>query len=155
MTWQAVNGMRYAIVGAGGPSGILQRAGKERRGAAVIASVSAPTGAAGTIEPGDIPAVRQALDEWGVTEVVIPDQPGLPPYDQISSVTFAAALVTAATGRRPIHQEDAWVWSGVASASHWAFPTAARVSLCTNGLALRGVAAVDAVAECVLTPIGP
>lgn len=150
MTWQAVDAMRFAMVGAGGPSGILQRTGEERRGAAVIAAASAPPGVNEAVGPGDVPAVSRALRQWGVTMVVIPDQTDLPVYDQISSVTFAAALITASTGRRPIHKEDAWVWRGVASDPPAAFRSDARISACTHGTAVRGVTAVDAATNCVL-----
>ena len=149
MTWQAVDGMNYSIVGVGGPSGVPQRAGKERDGAAVIARVSAFTPTPTVIAPGDIAAVRQALAGWGVTKVVIPDQTDLPTYDQVTSVTVAAELITAATGERPDHQENAWVWDVAGTASHRAIPTGARLTDCSNGLAGRGTAAVDEVVDCL------
>ena len=150
MTWQAVDGMHYSMVGVGGPSGIPQRAGTERDGAAVIAGVSAYNPTSPVITPDDVSVVRQALAGWGVTKVVIPDQADLPTYDQITSVTVAAELVTAATGRPPDHQENAWVWSIDPTDSHRAIPTAARLVDCPVGLAGRGTAAVDQVVGCVL-----
>jgi hypothetical protein len=154
MTWQAVDGMNFSMVGVGGPSGILQRTGEEGGGAAVIADVSRPTRTSTLITTSDIAAVGQALAEWGVTRVVIPDQADLPTYDQIFSVTTAAALITAATGRRPGHQENAWVWDVGVTASQRAIPTGARLIDCSQGLARRGAAAVDKVAECVSTTPG-
>ena len=154
MTWQAVDGMNYSMVGVGGPSGILQRAGKERSGAAVIAGVSSPTPTPTVITTADIVAVRQALIEWGVTRVVIPDQADLPTYDRIGSATTAAALVTAATGQRPSLQQHAWVWGVGATASNRGVPTGARLIDCANGLPRRGTAAINLVAECVLNGSG-
>jgi hypothetical protein len=86
--------------------------------------------------------------------VVVPDQADLPPYDHVTSVPFAVALITAATGQRPIHQADAWVWTGVDRTHPASLPTGSRLQECTNGVAVRGVAAVDAVAVCVLAPTG-
>jgi hypothetical protein len=116
MAWQAVDGMDYSIVEAGGPSGIPQRAGPERLGQVALAGASRPPGAAASVPVGAAADVRRALADWGVTLVVIPDQAGLPAYDQISSAPAAVRLISAATGERPIHQDDAWVWSGVATA---------------------------------------
>ena len=122
--------MHFSMVGEGGPAGILQRVVKEQSGAAIISDVSVPAGAPETngaletigvektIKPDYILEVRQALEEWGVTMVVIPDQRDLPGYDQLPSVTFAAALLSASTGQRPLHQADAWVWTDVDHAPH-------------------------------------
>ena len=162
MTWQAVSGMHFSMVGEGGPAGILQRVVKEQAGAAVISDLSVPAGApepngaletirvANTIKPEYILAVRQALEEWGVTMVVIPDQRNLPGYDQMPSVTFAAALVSASTGQRPIHQADAWVWTGVDHAPPPVISSTAHFSTCIKGLAPHGVAAVATATDCVL-----
>lgn len=150
MTWQSVGGMHFAMVGMGGPSGIVQRAGRERRGDVVIDDASAGTGPPGSVEPGDVQAVRRALDEWGVTMVVVPDQRSLPTYDRISSVTFAAALITAATGERPVHQADAWVWSRAGPMHPVALPTDAQLSECVRGLATHTEVAVTTATRCVL-----
>ena len=40
MAWQAVTGFPYAMVGGGGPGGVIQRAGAERPGAEAIARAS-------------------------------------------------------------------------------------------------------------------
>ena len=99
MTWQAVNRMHYSMVNEGGPAGLLQRAG---RGA-----TRSHRHLRCNFSPGLLPPHRVALvgvhqqhrrrptgpqAEWGVTMVVIPDQPSLPGYDQIPSVTLPAAL---------------------------------------------------------------
>ena len=162
MTWQAVSGMHFSMVGEGGPAGILQRVVKEQSGAAVISDLSVPAGAPepngaletirvdNTIKPEYILAVRQALEEWRVTMVVIPDQRNLPGYDQMPSVTFAAALLSASTGQRPIRQADAWVWTGVDHAPPPVISSSAHFSTCIRGLAPHGVAAVLAATDCVL-----
>lgn len=148
-SWQAVDRMSYSMVNIGGPAGFVVRAGKERAGAAVIAGTSLAN-SVGNLESGDILAVRKALDDWGVTMVVIPDQSDLPPYDQTPSVVTAAALMTAATGEQPNHQADAWVWSAVRSAPQAAHVTGTQIRECTMGIASRGVPAIDTATTCVL-----
>ena len=149
-TWQAVDGMHYTMVGEGPPAGLVERAGQERAGATVIAAVSTSANGRRSPKPGDVQAVRMALEDWGVTTVVIPDQSGLPAYDQIPSVTYAAALITAATGELPIHQASAWVWTGVAQAVARPPLTSSGVAECVNGAATRGALAVRHVTSCVL-----
>ena len=155
MTWEAVEGMPYSMVGEGGPGGVLLQGGKEERGAAVIARASSPTGAARTLTASDVSEVRHALRDWKVTMVVIPDQPDLPAYDQISSVTFAAALITAATGELPASQSGAWVWTGVDRARPSVHAGTARLSSCTSGAATSGALAVRQTTSCVLATSGP
>ncbi len=150
MTWQAVDGLDFSMVGQGGPDGVPARAGAERAGQSAITDTTFffspspnPTGA-------DAVATRQALHGWGVTMVVVPDQPRLPAYDRIRSVTGAAALMTAATGMLPVHQADAWVWSGVDRARRWQPPSTAALSHCLAGLDYDGSRAVEAATSCVL-----
>ncbi|MGA3149295.1 MAG: DUF2079 domain-containing protein [Acidimicrobiales bacterium] len=162
MTWQAMSGMHFSMVGSSGPAGILQRVVKEQAGAAILSDVSEPVGAPEansaietiqvhhTIKPDYIPELRQALDEWGVTMVVIPDQRDLPLYDQMPSVTFAAALVSASTGQRPLHQANAWVWTGVEHAPPPVISSSAHFSACIKGLPPHGEAAVVKATGCVL-----
>jgi hypothetical protein len=117
MTWQAVDNMSFTMVGEGGPGGIQVRTGVkdsyQRLAAAALASVSNPSGTGTPITPGDVSALRRSLHAWGVTVVVLPDQPTLPQYDRVSSVAATAALITAATGHHPTHQAGALVWTGV------------------------------------------
>jgi hypothetical protein len=154
LTWQAVNRMRYSMVNGGLPVGLLTYTGKEHNGAGVIQWVSLLPELPEYANSGDLAYVRQALGEWGVTTVVIPDQPNLPPYDQIPSVTVAAALITAATGELPVHQADAWVWTDVDKASERTLPSGARFYLCVKGKPSHGASAVDAATRCVLDPVG-
>ncbi len=160
MTWQAVNGMRYSIVDEGGPGGDLTRAGREAAGQAVIFAASMPAYVTATyknsalaITPPKVAAVRSALHEWGVTAVVIPDQRGLLSIEQVSSVPAAAALITAATGQRPVYEEGAWVWAAVNHAGPPIVTTTSQFSECTSA-DFRGFAAVDAAVECI-TSRGP
>jgi len=150
MTWQAVDGMSFSMAGQGGPAGVVERAGAERAGQTAITDATFFFSPTQTITAAGAAAVRQALHGWGVTTVVIPDQPRLPAYERIRSVTNAAALMTAATGTRPVHQADAWVWSGVSRAGPWAAPTTATLFRCTAGVGYDGGPAVDAATACVL-----
>jgi hypothetical protein len=150
MSWQAVDQMHFSIVGGGGPG--LVRAGPEQAGQSIIGTASFSF-LGETFKQGDIQSVRQALHGWGVTTVVIPDEPALPSYDQITSVTYAAALIAAATGQPPLHQANAWVWTGVNRAGAPASLSAASFSACTNEATARGVAAVDRATRCVLAGV--
>ncbi len=149
MTWQAVDGMHYAMVGGGGPGGVPSRAGQERAGQAVLARASFSFEGQ-KLHRGDIGAVRRALHGWGVTMVVIPQQPGLPSYDQVQSTPFAVAVVTAATGRAPRLQADAWVWSDVDHAGTAPSIAPSDVVRCARTAGTPGTAVVRSVAECVL-----
>jgi hypothetical protein len=154
MTWQAVDHMDFSMVGEGGPGGILVQSGKELAGATVLAAESSPNVPVRSLTAQDVTGVRQALDGWKVTTVVVPDQPGLPIYDQISSVTSAAALITAATGQRPVHQSDAWVWTGL-NRAHTVVPVSSeRLAACLKGVDPHGVPAVDRATACVLASPG-
>jgi hypothetical protein len=149
LTWQAVNRMHYSMAQGGGPGAVPERAGKQSRGQSVIVSASVSY-ATQAIKPGDISAVRQALDAWEVTMVVIPDEPGLPAYDRVTSVPFAVAVITAATGRAPILQASAWVWSEVDHAGPSLSPDVSAFSRCTSVAPTVNATTVAAVASCVL-----
>jgi hypothetical protein len=114
MIWQAVDGMSYSMVGGGGPALLLQRAGTEASGQMAISHIAFTTRPQNT--PQAVAAVRHALVGWGVTMIVLPDQPNLPPYERAPHLITTVALLTAATGQRPIHQADAWVWSKLSHA---------------------------------------
>ena len=102
--------MHYAMAGGGGPE--HARAGAERDGQRYLGNISVSQSPQ-TITTDEITAVRQALDGWGVTTVVIPDPAHLPLYERLHLVRTTTLLITAATGRRPVHRADAWVWTGV------------------------------------------
>lgn len=113
MTWQAVDRMEFSMAGGGGPEATLSRAGRERQGQSVIRASSFSFLPRPDIDMAAVRAVRQALAGWGVTMVVIPDQPRLPVYEQVASAPYAVGLITAATGERPVEQAGAWVWAEV------------------------------------------
>jgi hypothetical protein len=154
MTWQALDKMDFSMVGEGGPGGMLVETGTELKGAQVIAKVSSQTPRARTLSADGVAQVRQALHDWRVTMVVLPDQPGLPAYDQIHSVTLAAALITAATGRLPVLQANAWVWAGVEHSGAVANTESTRVAECTTAVQPRGARAVRRATACVLASPG-
>ena len=152
LTWQALDGQRTSIVGSGGlGAGLNHRAG-ENQGQTVITEVTFAYRSLPVVTSADVAAVHRALSEWGVTMVVLPDQPELPAYDQVASVTGMAALIAAATGARPAHVADAWVWRAIDRDVPRAFPDAATYARCTAGLPTRGAAAVHRSVACMLTP---
>jgi hypothetical protein len=113
--WQAVNRMRYAQAGGGGPEGQVGRAGEASAGFAVLLQASLPLGPAPLPSRTNLAAIRHAIEAWGVTTIVIPDQPNLPAYTQGRRPAYAVGLLTAAMGRPPVFDHSAWVWSDVAS----------------------------------------
>ena len=152
MAWQAVAGFPYAMVGGGGPGGVIQRAGAERAGADAIARASFSfTGQ--VLRPGDVIATRHALSAWGVTGVVLPDAPGLPAYDRVTSVPYTVAFVTAVLGRAPARRAGSWVWGGVATGTPTGpGPSPAALARCEAlGAPGTGVA-LERVSACVLAP---
>jgi hypothetical protein len=151
-SWQLAAGMGFAMVNEGGPGGILSRAGPERSGQAVLASISYWFGPPPRIMPGDVLAVRDALHKWGVTIVVLPDQVGLPEYDDVPSVPTVAAVMTAATGEVPIRMDNAWVWPD-ATGRPAVIPSSSgsnAVARCTSDTSGPTTESVPAVARCML-----
>ncbi len=149
MTWQAVDGMGYDMVGGGGPGSLPERAGPERTGQSDLANVSI-SGSPQPVTVDEITAVRQALAGWGVTAVVLPDQAGLPGYEQVHLVRTTAVLVTAATGRAPVHQFGAWVWAQVRRPGPPVQASPGQLSRCTAGAPSGSTASIAASTACVL-----
>lgn len=147
MSWQALDGQRYDLVGGGGLGGGVHHAVAADAGQNVLAEVTFDYRGAARLTPTALRAVRRSLDTWGVTTVVLPDQPALPAYDQVASVPEMAALVTAATGEAPERVAGAWVWSHVDTVRPPGYPDAAWMRGCTSG---RSAADVEHVARCVL-----
>ncbi len=154
MTWQAVDRMQFAMVGGGGPNSVPSRAGKERAGQGFLANVSFAEGDQPII-PGEIEAVRVALDGWGVTGVVLPDPRGLSYYERVYLIRTIVVLMTAATGQAPTYTAGAWVWTGVDHAGPAVQPTPALLAACTAGSANGTVASIRASAACILTEGAP
>ena len=111
LTWQAVDRMSYSLVEGGGPEAVPQRAGIERPGGEALAAASFNLDPSTAFSAAAIQAVRQALVSWGVTRVVIPDQPELPIYEQGFHTAYAVGLITAALGVGPRYQARAWTWT--------------------------------------------
>ena len=65
-------------------------------------------------------------------------------------MTAMAALISAATGTRPTHVADAWVWRRVNHDNPMAYPNAAQYARCTSGLPTHGAIAVRRTTACVL-----
>ncbi len=113
MAWQTLAGLSFSMVGGGGPGIAPQRAGPEAPGFEVLARASFPLSPPPLPTASNLAAIRQALTGWGVTTIVVPDQPGFPPMTAGGSVSYAVGLFTAALGRAPIEQASAWVWNDV------------------------------------------
>ncbi len=79
-----------------------------------------------------------------MTRVVVPNNPQLPPYDQVASTTLVNALIAAATGKAPAYEEHSWVWNHVGTATGESTPTTSRFSTCTANLPAEGM---DATSE--------
>jgi hypothetical protein len=154
MTWQAVDRMSFAMVGGGGPDSIPSRAGKERAGQHYLADISL-SGGPQDLVPGEVAAVRGALDGWGVTGVVLPDPRHLPAYEQVFAVRDIVVLMTAATGQAPAYTQGAWVWSGVDRAGPSSTLGLAELARCALGPADDTVGSIQASAACALGPAPP
>jgi len=150
MAWQATVGFPYAMVGGGGPGGVIERTGVERPGAAAIGRASFSFSGQ-HLSPGDVSATRAALVSWRVDAAVLPDQPGLPAYDKVTSVPYAVALLTAVTGRAPLRVAGSWVWDRASiGLPVGPGPVPAAVDACVALGADGSTAAVERVAACVM-----
>ncbi len=110
LTWQAVSGMHYSIVGGDGPGGAPAREGSNRRAEYILNGYTL-SGAPKPPTQEQIIAVRQALTSWGVTMVVLPNENGLPAYGRVRSTRSIAVLMSAVVGEAPLHQSGALVWT--------------------------------------------
>ena len=110
LAWQVVPGFRFAMAGGDGPGSDPSMAGTHRYAQEALMTVSGafPSTA---LDEASVPAVAQALHDWGVTTVVLPIDRNLPAYDRPMQPVAAAALITAATGRLPAVHQQALVWS--------------------------------------------
>ncbi len=151
MTWQALGGQRFSIVGSGGLGAGTVRSGAENAGQNVISRVTFAYGAPPVVTSDDFAAVRRALRGWKVDTIVLPDQSELPEYDKVASVPDMLALITGATGIRPTHIANAWVWNGVRRTAPTPSPTATQFTACTGGAGSSGAVAMGQVARCMST----
>ena len=146
MAWQTQAGLTFSMVGGGGPGIAPSRAGPEAPGFDVLTRASVPLGPAPSATAANLTAIRSALTGWGVTTVVVPDQPALPSYDRGRPVPYAVGLFTAALGRPPVHLASAWVWSTVGSDASAVAITPTEFSACVDAAGASGATA----AACVL-----
>ena len=116
----------------------------------MLGAVAYPYPAPTPISSASIEEVRQALTAWGVTKVVVPNDPQLPRYDQIASTTEANALIAAATGRAPSYERGSWVWNRVSRPVGALTPTTSQFTRCMVGLSPKGIRATQAAVSCVL-----
>ncbi|HEX7442830.1 MAG TPA: hypothetical protein VF320_03025, partial [Acidimicrobiales bacterium] len=147
--WQAVNTMAWAQASGGGPQGQPFRAGAARPGFEVLSAASLPLGPAPDPTPANVAAVRDALRLWKVTTVVVPDQPGLPLYEQGRSGAYASGFFTAVLGTLPTYVDSAWVWNDVGAAPAAAPVPGRDFAACTTGPAAAAVGHL-VVPGCVL-----
>ena len=135
--WQAVTTMRWAQAGGGGPQGQPSRAGAARPGFEVLSAASLPLGPAPDPTPAAVADVRRALALWRVTTVVVPDQPGLPVYEQGRSTPYAVGFWTSVLGTAPTFDHAAWVWGTVRTAPAPVPVWGAAFARCTAGTPRR------------------
>jgi hypothetical protein len=148
MAWQAVAGIPFSMVGGGGPGVTVSRAGPETPGFEVLAAASVPLGPPPQPTAANLDAIRSAMTGWGVTTVVVPDQPEMPTYNQGRGVPYAVGLFTAALGQTPVHQAGAWVWNRVVAAGPPVVIAPDAFQVCIGGSA--GSVPASAVSACVL-----
>ncbi len=148
MTWQTLAGLTFSMVGGGGPGITVSRAGPERPGFLVLAAASLPLDPEPQPTESNLTDVRQALDGWGVTTIVVPDQPGLPVYDRGRPVPYAVAFFTASLGQSPTYLHQAWIWTVTRSGPPPVVMTPEQFARCWQGETLNP--GDDAVAACVL-----
>jgi hypothetical protein len=144
LVWQAMDRMSFRMIGGGGPAGTASRAGGDRAGYEVLDAASVTLEPPPTFSLQNLKAVGQAIRDWRVTMVVVPDQRELPPELRGRSNAFAVAFFTAVLGAAPIEQDGAWVWRASDAPGPIPLPTKA-VEACT----LAGLPGMQA-AGCVL-----
>jgi hypothetical protein len=149
LTWQSESHLSFAMAGGDGPGSTPEGVGHHPLAQRLLAEVSASFSSI-PVTPEGIIAVRAALVDWGVTRIVLPDQPELPAYDQPFSSVAAAVLITAALGQAPVLQARAWVWTGSGGGTPAAVVSTSAFEHCTTA------SRIGAAAACILgTPIYP
>ena len=142
--WQAVAGMPFAMASGGGPAGTPGHAAGQAAAVGILTGASLPLGPAPVPTAPVVATVRSAMQAWGVTDIVVPDQDRLPRYDRGRSTAYAVGFFTAITGRLPVLRAGAWVWSGAPSGTPGAPVPPGAFVRCT------GAAAPASVPGCVL-----
>jgi hypothetical protein len=153
MTWQAVGGLRWSLVGGGSitptpPAHPSARQRSNARAALDLENLSdgylpLPTG-----RPVESARLRLALHAWGVTTVVVPSEAGWPPALRGRSVPVAVATFAAALGKAPRLEAGAWVWNVAGRPRPVAVVPESVFVACTTSTA--ATADPGAAAACVL-----
>ena len=146
--WQALDAMRWAQAGGGGPQGQPSRAGAARPGFDVLVQASLPLGPAPLPTTANLLAVRSALAQWRVTTIVVPEQEELPLNERGRSSAYAVALFTAAMGRPPAYTHSAWVWSAISGSGGPVAVTATAFNTCVARSSVASRA--ETIPSCVL-----
>lgn len=150
MAWQAVDAMSFTQAGGSGPQSVPSRDGRQRAAMAVLSSLSFGFTPAPVGTPSQLASVRRALRAWGVTTVVVAEDPPQPLFIGGRDPWYAAAFITAALATVPRFEDGAWIWSNVGTASDSAPVTIARGALATCATLAENHRNTGAVATCVL-----
>ncbi len=152
MLWQAVDGFDFRLAGAalktpnaaGGPVG-TGAPGSARR---ILADLSVPAGPEPTGTPAQIAALRRALGQWHVGEVVVIDGPARDPV-------YASGFLTKVLGTAPAYLGGAWAWPLQPGGPSAAPVTGGSLSLCRAAAATpAGRADPLTMSRCVLSGAG-
>jgi hypothetical protein len=153
LTWQALDHMSFDLVSGVGPEGNPVRGGRNAAAQEFLDNLSTPDPTSPTVTPGAITMVREAMDRWGVTTVVIPTDGKAPPYEwRVNSVPVSVAFMTLVTGKRPVLQDHAWVWYGIGAAPPPVTRSTSEFENCTKSAASDPGESVYPVIDCVLSP---
>ena len=148
--WQALDAMRWAQAGGGGPEGQPVHAGAARVRGSKCSSVRRwPSHRCRRRHRPTWPRSVRRSRHGGSPRWSSRTSRGSPIYEQGRSPTYAVAFMTAAIGVAPAYDHEAWVWSSVPRSSPPLVVSTAAFTACTTG-----AAAVDqrpeAVPDCVL-----
>ncbi len=151
LTWQALDHMDYDLVSGVGPEGDPSRSGRNASAQEFLDNLATPVSVPPVVTPGAITTVRQAIDRWGVTTIVIPTDGTVPPWQwRVNSVPISVAFMTLVTGMRPVLKDHAWVWYGVQSSGPPVTISTSEFDACTSNLDPGGDPTL--ALNCVLAP---
>lgn len=158
MTWQAVAGLKFSLVGGGGitpapPDRPTPSQRVDAQAATDLSTLSYGYGPLPTGTPSQLDDLRQALHDWEVTKIVAPSEAGTAASIRARSVPLAVAYFTAALHRAPTKEFDSWVWNVPPELVVAPMPPAAAVT----GCAATPQARIDpgAAAACVIDAMPP
>ncbi len=152
MLWQAVDGFHFRLAGAalktpdasGGPVG-PGAPGSARR---ILSDLTVLGGPEPTGTPAQVAAVRRAIGQWRVGEVVVIDGPGRDPV-------YASGFLTMVLGTAPAYVHGAWVWPLQSGGPPAAPATGGSLARCRAAAATPGARADPlTMSRCVLSGAG-